>query len=93
MEYTYFPVTLEQLGATTRYHDLVEGAFEIGQVYVLARYLNHPALTLGYRLEIGDVSLVYATDHEPHAWGRDGVRPRPLRRTGGTSSSSPTPTS
>ena len=25
MEYTYFPVTLEQLGATIRFHDLVEG--------------------------------------------------------------------
>ncbi len=66
MEYTYFPVTLEQLGATVRYHDLVEGAFEIDRVYVLARYLNHPALTLGYRLEVGGASLVYATDHEPH---------------------------
>jgi CheY-like chemotaxis protein/phosphoribosyl 1,2-cyclic phosphodiesterase len=75
MEYTYFPVTLEQLGATTRYHNLVEGAFEIGAVYVLARYLNHPALTLGYRLEVGDVSLVYATDHEPHAWGQQDAVP------------------
>src|SRR5215470_14020020 len=27
MEYTYFPVTLAQLGATIRYHDLVEGSF------------------------------------------------------------------
>jgi CheY-like chemotaxis protein/phosphoribosyl 1,2-cyclic phosphodiesterase len=67
MEYTYFPVTLEQLGATVRYHDIVEGAFEIDDVYVLARYLNHPALTLGYRLEVGGASLVYAVDHEPHA--------------------------
>ena len=67
MEYTYFPVTLEQLGATVRYHDLVEGAFEINDVYVIARYLNHPALTLGYRLETGGASLVYAVDHEPHA--------------------------
>jgi CheY-like chemotaxis protein len=71
MQYTYFPVTLEQLGTTVRYHDLVEGAFEIEEVYVLARYLNHPALTLGYRLEVGGVSLVYATDHEPHASHHD----------------------
>jgi len=53
MEYTYFPVTLEQLDATVRYHDLVEGAFEIEDVHVAARFLNHPALTLGYRLEVG----------------------------------------
>lgn len=70
MQYTYFPLTLDQLGATIRYHDLSEGPFELGRVQALARYLNHPALTLGYRLEVGGVTLVYATDHEPH------VRPR-----------------
>jgi CheY-like chemotaxis protein/phosphoribosyl 1,2-cyclic phosphodiesterase len=67
MEYTYFPVTLEQLDATVHYHDLVEGAFEIADVRVAARFLNHPALTLGYRLEVGGASLVYAVDHEPHS--------------------------
>jgi phosphoribosyl 1,2-cyclic phosphodiesterase/DNA-binding response OmpR family regulator len=67
MQYLYFPVALEQLGATVRYHDLVEGAFAIADVRVSARYLNHPALTLGYRLEADGVTLVYATDHEPHA--------------------------
>jgi CheY-like chemotaxis protein len=67
MEYSYFPVTLAQLGATTRYHDLVEGCFMVGGVRVLAQYLNHPALALGYRLESGGVVVVYAVDHEPHA--------------------------
>jgi CheY-like chemotaxis protein/phosphoribosyl 1,2-cyclic phosphodiesterase len=67
MEYTYFPVTLGQLGATIRYHELVEGTFELGAVRVTARYLNHPGLALGYRLEAGGVSVVYATDHEPHS--------------------------
>ena len=67
MEYAYFPVTLDQLGATIRYHEIVEGAFDVGSVRVVARYLNHPALALGYRLEAGGVSIVYATDHEPHA--------------------------
>jgi CheY-like chemotaxis protein len=67
MEYTYFPVTLEQLGATIRYHDLVEGSFALGGVRVVTKYLNHPALALGYRLEVGSVAIVYAVDHEPHA--------------------------
>ncbi|HEU5314715.1 MAG TPA: MBL fold metallo-hydrolase [Chloroflexota bacterium] len=67
MEYTYFPVRLDQLGATIRYHDVVEGTFRIGGVKVTSHYLNHPALTLGYRLEAGGASLVYATDHEPHS--------------------------
>ena len=60
-------VTLEQLGASIRYHDLVEGVFQAGDVTVRAQYLNHPALTLGYRLEADGAALVYASDHEPFA--------------------------
>jgi CheY-like chemotaxis protein/phosphoribosyl 1,2-cyclic phosphodiesterase len=71
MEYAYFPITVGQLGATVRYHDLVEGTFTLDDVCITTHYLNHPALTLGYRLEADGVVLVYATDHEPHA------RPQP----------------
>jgi phosphoribosyl 1,2-cyclic phosphodiesterase/CheY-like chemotaxis protein len=67
MQYAYFPVALEQFGATVRYHDLVEGAFQIDDVRITTRYLNHPALTLGYRLEADGATLVYSTDHEPHS--------------------------
>jgi phosphoribosyl 1,2-cyclic phosphodiesterase len=51
MQYTYFPITLEQLGANIRYHELVEGAFQIADITVRTQYLNHPALALGYRPE------------------------------------------
>jgi CheY-like chemotaxis protein len=82
MEYTYFPVTLAQLGATIRYHDLTEGSFAIGPVHVVTQYLNHPALTIGYRLELGGRSLVYSVDHEPHAphlgGGASGAKPEPV---------------
>jgi len=76
MEYTYFPVTLAQLGATIRYHDLAEGHFAVDDVRVIGKYLNHPALALGYRLEVGSVAVVYSSDHEPHA--------APLAAAGGT---------
>jgi ribonuclease BN (tRNA processing enzyme)/CheY-like chemotaxis protein len=66
MQYTYFPVDLRQLGATIRYHDLTEQSFDINNLHVTTRFLNHPALTLGYRIEDDGVSVVYATDHEPH---------------------------
>jgi len=67
MEYNYFPVTLAQLAATIRFHDLAEGSFTAGAMRVITQYLNHPALTLGYRLESGGVVVVYSVDHEPHA--------------------------
>jgi phosphoribosyl 1,2-cyclic phosphodiesterase/CheY-like chemotaxis protein len=67
MQYAYFPVTLDQCGAKIRYHDLVEGTFDIDDIKVSTRYLNHPALTLGYRFEADGVTVVYACDHEPHS--------------------------
>jgi phosphoribosyl 1,2-cyclic phosphodiesterase/CheY-like chemotaxis protein len=67
MQYTYFPVTPDQFGATIHYHDLVEGTFDIDDIKITTHYLNHPALTLGYRLEADGVTIVYCCDHEPHS--------------------------
>lgn len=67
MQYLYFPVSLEQCAARIHYHDLVEGSFTINDIRVTARYLNHPALTLGYRLQVDGATLVYACDHEPYS--------------------------
>ncbi len=67
MEFRYFPVDLHQLPASITYHDLVEGPHEIGGVRVLAQFLHHPAMTLGYRVEADDATVVNLTDHEPFA--------------------------
>jgi phosphoribosyl 1,2-cyclic phosphodiesterase len=67
MQSTYFPVKLDDLGANIHYHDLVEGCFEIGDIRITARYLNHTAQTLGYRLEMDGISVVYSCDHEPYS--------------------------
>jgi phosphoribosyl 1,2-cyclic phosphodiesterase/CheY-like chemotaxis protein len=67
MQYTYFPVTPDQFEATIHYHDLVEGTFDIEDIKITTHYLNHPALTLGYRLEADGVTIVYCSDHEPHS--------------------------
>jgi len=65
MEFTYFPVELNQLPARITYHDLTEGVHTIGSVRVAAQFLNHPAVTLGYRIEADGVAIVYLVDHEP----------------------------
>src|SRR5262245_41961341 len=65
MQYVYFPVRLDQMGAKIRYHELIEGEFQIDDLRVRTQYMNHTALTLGYRLEADGASLVYASDHEP----------------------------
>ena len=66
MEYTYFPVALDQLAASVVHQDLVEGSFDIDDISVETRFLNHPALTLGYRLEADGAVVVYSSDHEPY---------------------------
>lgn len=67
MEYQYFPVGLEEAEADVRYHDLVEGVFTIAGAKIYTRYLNHPALTMSYRIETDGSVLVHASDHEPHS--------------------------
>jgi CheY-like chemotaxis protein len=75
----HHPIGVDQLEARVHFQDLAEGEFEIGGIRVVAQYLHHPALTLGYRLEADGQTLVYATDHEPHSLhpltGRPGERP------------------
>ena len=66
MEYQYFPIGLDEVSAEVHYHDLVEGVFEVGDATIRTQYLNHPALTLGFRVEADGGTLVYASDHEPH---------------------------
>jgi CheY-like chemotaxis protein/phosphoribosyl 1,2-cyclic phosphodiesterase len=67
MHYPYFPVPLESMAATIRYHELAEDSLDLGGVRITTRYLNHPSPTIGYRLEAGGVTVVYSTDHEPHS--------------------------
>jgi len=80
MELSYFPVELSQLPATLSYTDLGEGAHTIGGARIVAQYLNHPAVTLGYRVEADGAAVVYACDHEPFggALWRTDAAPGPL---------------
>nr|WP_302477362.1 MBL fold metallo-hydrolase [Sphingomonas sp. ID1715] len=67
MEYTYFPVSPDAFGASVRYHNLGEGCFQIGDFAICTRYLNHPALTLAFKVDCDGASFVYSCDHEPHS--------------------------
>src|SRR5262249_15983165 len=66
MDYAYFPVGLNAFAARLHYHEVVEGGFSIEHIWIATQYLNHPALTVGYRLAADGASMVYASDHEPH---------------------------
>jgi CheY-like chemotaxis protein len=65
MEFTYFPVEISQLPATITFRELGEGTHDIGGARIVAQYLHHPALALGYRIEADGAAVVYLCDHEP----------------------------
>lgn len=65
MEFTYFPVEIDQLPATITFRELGEGTHEMEGARIVAQYLHHPAMTLGYRVEADGAAVVYLCDHEP----------------------------
>ncbi len=46
---------------------MLQGSFQIDDIRVTTHHLNHPALTLAYRLEADGASIVYACDHEAYS--------------------------
>ena len=66
MQPPHFPVTLEALQARIDFRSLRPGdELRIGPASVRTGILNHPQSCLGYRISMGDASVVLATDTEP----------------------------
>ena len=65
MDSDFFPVSLGDMTAKLTVHELRQKT-RIGAVDVEPFFLNHPAMTLAYRVTDGKRSLVYATDNEPY---------------------------
>ena len=60
-----FPVRLRELPCQLTLHDVPLGTFEVPGVSVTTALVCHPGPTIGYRLEDGEGTLVYLSDHEP----------------------------
>ena len=67
-----FPVGMEVMGARKRFEELSPGdAVTVGDVQITTAPLSHPGGGLAYRLQHGDVSVVYACDTEHPRTGLD----------------------
>src|SRR6185436_19430077 len=66
MDADYFPVALGDMSSTLNVHEFKGKPFQVGDVTISAAYLNHPGMTLGYRVSHQGKSVVYATDNEPY---------------------------
>jgi phosphoribosyl 1,2-cyclic phosphodiesterase len=71
MEYQYFPISLDQMGATIKFHEIQDEPIKIGENRIIPGRLNHPNGALGYRVENvkGNKVVVYATDTEHYNEG------------------------
>jgi phosphoribosyl 1,2-cyclic phosphodiesterase len=72
----YFPVALGDLAAKIEMHEFQGTSFQIGNTTVAATYLNHPGMTLGYRVTTAGKTIVYATDNEPYRFTLEHVGQR-----------------
>jgi phosphoribosyl 1,2-cyclic phosphodiesterase/CheY-like chemotaxis protein len=69
MASVYFPVGLEQFGATLSYDEIAEGSVALGGVHFDTLSSLHPGRALLYRLSHAGKNIVYATDNElPGDW-------------------------
>jgi phosphoribosyl 1,2-cyclic phosphodiesterase/DNA-binding NarL/FixJ family response regulator len=66
MESSFFPIGMSQMPGTIRVEELRDLSFSIGRVEVEAAFLNHPGITMGYRLYTSAGSVAYLPDNEPH---------------------------
>ncbi|MCP5514699.1 MAG: MBL fold metallo-hydrolase [Spirochaetales bacterium] len=66
-QYRYFPVIKNELSAKIEYFPLKETVFYLDdEVKITTKYLNHPVLCLGYKIEYRDKVFCLATDSEPY---------------------------
>jgi phosphoribosyl 1,2-cyclic phosphodiesterase/ActR/RegA family two-component response regulator len=72
----YFPVALGDLAANIHVHEYRGVNFQLGETVISAMYLNHPGMTLGYRVTLGGRALVYATDNEQYRFTLEHVGQR-----------------
>ncbi len=66
LEHKYFPVSVHEIEAKIRELQLTETTFSIYDVKIKTIRLNHPCITLGYRIEYMNKVLVTVYDHEPY---------------------------
>jgi phosphoribosyl 1,2-cyclic phosphodiesterase len=67
MDSEYFPVPLGDLNAQIVMQEVRE-PFRIGNLQITSFFLNHPAMTLSYKIFDGEKTFVYATDNEPYRY-------------------------
>ena len=68
MDHFFFPVQQKELRAAIRYHDLKEGdCIQFPGLSIQTKFMNHPVITLGYKLIFDQGTVTFTGDHEPYS--------------------------
>ncbi len=66
LTYRYFPIRQDELRSSIKYIPLKEGSMKLpGDLNISYKFLNHPILCLGYRIEYKKKVFCTCYDHEP----------------------------
>lgn len=65
MDTTYFPVDFSVFKSEIKFNELND-EIDIGPFNVNFFFLNHPGITVGFRLDADNKSLAYVSDNEPY---------------------------
>jgi ribonuclease BN (tRNA processing enzyme) len=78
-----FPVSVDELPGTVRFHDTADSEFSIGEFDVMARLIPHLGSTLGFRVGYQGHSVAYLSDHQQPFDGTYGASPSALELVSG----------
>jgi phosphoribosyl 1,2-cyclic phosphodiesterase len=75
MDPAYFPLRLDQVPAELEFVEVLAGqALELAGMLVTPHELNHPIITLGYRIQEAGRTFVFATDNELQPAGNGSLK-------------------
>jgi phosphoribosyl 1,2-cyclic phosphodiesterase len=77
MDSEYFPVPLGDLNAQISIQEVRE-PFWIGNTQVTPFYVNHPAMTLAFKISRDGKTFIYASDNEPYRYTLHAARKEQL---------------
>lgn len=66
MESPYFPISMQEMPGNIEYLELKDLEFNVGNVKVQAKFVNHPGICVGYKLITSKGSIVFIPDNEPY---------------------------
>ena len=78
-----FPVSVDELPGTVRFHDTADTEFSIGDFDVMARLIPHLGSTLGFRVGWQGQAVAYMSDHQQPFDGSYGASPSALELVSG----------